>query len=114
MPSVHRKQRSPYWHAAYTLPDGRRTVRSTKCRDKRKALQMAFEFQKATDKAKDGRLSDRQARQVIADIYAIANKEILPHATLREHLNSWLAVKTLEVKSIDITTEAVNDFLKYL
>lgn len=114
MPSVHRKPRSPYWHAAYTLPDGRRTIRSTKCRDKRKALQVAFEFQKATDTAKEGRLAETQARQVIADIYAIANREALPHATVREHVASWLAVKALEVSSVVEHERAAKDFIAYL
>jgi integrase len=114
MPSVHRKPNSPYWHAAYYLPDGRRTLRSTKCTDKRKALQVAFEFQKATDKGKEGRLAEVQARQVIADIYAIANKEALPHATVREHIDSWLAVKALEVSAITEHEGAAKDFLEYL
>ena len=114
MPSVHRIPRSPYWHAAYYLPDGRRTLRSTKCRDKRKALRVAFEFQKATDKAKEGRLAETQARQVIADIYAIANREALPHATVREHIASWLAVKALEVSSTAEHERAAKDFLAYL
>jgi integrase len=114
MPSVHRKPNSPYWHAAYYLPDGRRTQRSTGCRDKRKALQVAFEFQKATDRAKEGRLAEVQARQVIADIYAIANKEAFPNATVREHIASWLAVKALEVSSISEHERAAKDFLEYL
>lgn len=114
MPSVHKKLNSPYWHAAYYLPDGRRTLRSTKCRGKKEALRVAFEFEKATNLAKEGRLAEIQARQVIADIFAIANKETLAHATTREHITSWLSVKALEVSSIAEHERAAKDFLAHL
>ena len=114
MPSVHRKPRSPYWHAAYTLPDGRRTLRSTKCRDKRKALQVAFEYQKAADVGRDGRLAEEQARRVIGDIFAIANHEAMPAATVREHVEAWLEMKEHSVTSVAEHRRAARDFLQHI
>lgn len=114
MPSVHRRERSPYWFAAYILPDGRRTLRSTKQRDKRKALQVAFEYQKASNTGRDGRLSEVQARSVLADIFAIANREALPSATVKEHIENWLAAKRLEVSAIQEHENAAKSLLEYL
>jgi len=42
MASLRKKDRSPFWFACYTLPDGRRTQRSTGTPDKRKALCLAL------------------------------------------------------------------------
>ncbi|MEO7168119.1 MAG: hypothetical protein ABI016_13950, partial [Chthoniobacterales bacterium] len=49
MASLHRDPlgRSPYWYTAFTLADGRRTFRSTKERDRKKAWETALAWDKA-------------------------------------------------------------------
>lgn len=94
MASVHkRKGRSPYWWAAFYLPDGRRTLRSTKQRNKTKAMEVALGWVKASRLAKEQRLTDMQARRVIADIHAIATRETLVQYTAESFIRAWLENK---------------------
>lgn len=95
MASIHRKTNSPYWFCAFYLPDGRRTLRSTGTSDKRKAQAICFEWERASREAKEGRLTEARARDVIATCYAIAHKETLPQATTKDFLASWLKTKEL-------------------
>ena len=81
MASLRKKDRSPFWFACYTLPDGRRTQRSTGTPDKRKALGLALKYEDAAREAGAGRFIEARARRVIADIYALANAEVLPNSS---------------------------------
>ncbi len=42
------------------------------------------------------RLTEEQARKVLADIYALSNKDALPSSTIKEYMESWLKRKELE------------------
>ncbi|MGD0059997.1 MAG: tyrosine-type recombinase/integrase [Verrucomicrobiia bacterium] len=95
MASIHRKKNSPYWHCAFYLPDGRRTLRSTGTSDKRKAKDMCVEWERASREAKEGRLTEARARDTIATIYQLAHKEELPQSTTKDFLESWLKGKDL-------------------
>jgi integrase len=90
-------RRSPFWYCAFFLPDGRRTLRSTGTSDKRKATAICMEWEKASRTGREGRLTETRAREVIADIFSIANQDKLPCATLADFLTSWLHKKSLEV-----------------
>lgn len=68
MAALRRLLKSPYWIACFTLPDGTRTQRSTKSTDRREAQRIANKFEDASDEASEGRLTEVQARKVIADI----------------------------------------------
>ncbi|MBK28388.1 MAG: hypothetical protein CMO77_06105, partial [Verrucomicrobiales bacterium] len=68
MPSLTKKENSPYWYCCFTTPDGKRTKRSTKQTDKKKAIAVCTEFEKATKKAKKGALTENQAIKVVSDI----------------------------------------------
>ena len=98
MASIHRKQNSPFYHAAFYLPDGRRTLRSTGTADRKKALAIALEYEKASGLGRQGLLTDQKAREAIASIYAIANADLLPSSTVGEYLDRWLKVKAIETK----------------
>ena len=93
MASVHRAQRSPFWYAAFYSSDGTRAFRSTKCRKRGAALQVAIEWEKASRQARDGRLTEAQARRVISDIYTIANGEKLTLFTAEGLVKEWLKTK---------------------
>jgi len=116
MASIHRKANSPNWYCAYYLPDGRRTLRSTATGNRRKALSICLEYDKASRLAQDGRLSESRARAAIADIYAIANQEALPTETVKEYLESWLIKKTLEIaeSSSSEYRKAVDNLVRHL
>jgi integrase len=96
--SIHRDTRgkSPFWYACFTLPNGKRTTRSTKQTEKRKAEAVARELQKAARQARDGNLQEFAARKVIGDLYEISNGEPLPSSKIRSYFESWLARKKLE------------------
>jgi integrase len=93
MASLTRKDRSPYWFACFTKPDGTRTKISTKQSDKRKAMGIAVEWERASLKAQQGLLTEAQARSTISSIVEIAVGEPLDFHTVEEWLKHWLAVK---------------------
>lgn len=97
MASIHRMRRSPFWYCAFYLPDGGRTLRSTGTSDKRKATAICMSWEQASRTGREGRLTETRAREVIADIFAIANQDKLPCATLADFLKTWLQKKSLEV-----------------
>lgn len=97
MASIHKVTGSPFWHCFFYLPDGRRTHRSTGASDKRKALGICMKMADASRLAGESRYTEARARETIADIYAIANSERLPSATVKEYLNGWLDRKRLEL-----------------
>jgi integrase len=91
-------RRSPFWYCAFYLPDGTRTLRSTGTSDKRKATAICLEWERASKVGREGRLSELQTRKVMAHIFAVANGETLPSATLADFLATWLRKKSLEVE----------------
>lgn len=98
--SIHRNPRnkSPFWYACFTLPNGRRTMRSTKHTDKRKAEAVCKEWQAAAKKAREGTLQESVARKVISDLYEISNAQPLVSSKVRTFLaETWLKRKKLEV-----------------
>lgn len=69
--------------------DGRRTQRSTKQSDRKKAQAMANAWEKAAKLASERRLGEAQARKVLSDIYEATNGEPLASATARDYLTKW-------------------------
>lgn len=115
MASLRRHPHSPYWSACFTLPDGTRTTRSTKTTDRREAQRIANQFEDAAKDGGSGRLTELQARKVIADIFAIANKDALPSSTVKDYCESWLKRKELESneRTHERYSTAIAHFLEY-
>jgi len=84
------------YSTCFTLPDGRRTQRSTGATDRRKAQRIANEFEDAANEAASGRFIESRARRAIADIYALANVDTLSSSTVADFMDSWLRRKELE------------------
>jgi integrase len=95
MASIHKDPRgkSPYWLCYYTLPDGRRTSRSTKQRDRKKAWAFCLALERASEKAREGELTETTARQILSDILTSTGARALPHDTVRAFAERWLAAK---------------------
>jgi integrase len=93
MPSLRRLSNSPYWTACITLPDGRRTNRSTKTTDRRIALRLANEWDRASKKARAGLLLQEQSRSVLNDILATIGGTPVTSETVDAFLKQWLAGK---------------------
>jgi integrase len=92
------RNRSPYWFACFTLPDGRRTTRSTGVTDKRAAQRIANEMEDTARAGAAGTLNEsgaRTAMRTIGDIYRMATAAALPGATVGDYLNGWLKAKDL-------------------
>jgi integrase len=96
MASIKHHPKSPFWMACFSLPDGRRTTRSTATTDRKEAQRIANHFEDAALEGKLRRLTESRARKTIADIYALANQDILPSSTTHDFLDSWLKRKALE------------------
>jgi len=77
MASLRKKDRSPYYFACFTGPDGRRVQRSTKQAHRKQAQAVANEWEKAAHLASERRFGEAQARRVIADIYQAINRDSL-------------------------------------
>ena len=116
MASLRKKDRSPFWFACYSLPDGRRTQRSTGTEDKRKALTIAIKYEDAAREAAAGRFIESRARKVIADIYTLANTEVLPNSNTRVYFKVWLDRKSLEADDATHTryTGVATQFLDHI
>jgi integrase len=108
--------RSPYWQAIFNLPDGRKTTRSTRTTKKRDAQQIADQFEQASIAGKNSKLTDRQARKTISDIYAIANQDELQSYSTEDYLHNWLERKQLENSELTAEryTSHVDRFLNHL
>jgi len=116
MASLRRTPRSPFWIACFTLPNGRRTNRSTGTTDKKHAQRIANKFEDISNDAGSSRLTEIRARRTIADIFAIANQRSLLSSTIRAFLENWLKRKEREVSE---TTHAkykgvIRTFLRFL
>jgi integrase len=116
MASLRRKDRSPFWFACFTLPDGTRTQRSTGTTDRRTAQRIANEFEDAASHAADGRFIESRARKTIAHIFSLANRENLPSTSAADFLDAWLTRKELEAgdKTHAKYSSVVTQFKEYL
>jgi integrase len=93
MASILRRPSSRYYLACFRDSKGVQHRRSTKETDRKKAAKVAEVFEKmAAGKSK------RHALQASIDqLYRDLYDESLPHATVREYADAWLAVKQPEV-----------------
>ncbi len=116
MASLRKHPKSPYWSACFSLPDGTRTTRSTKCEDRREAQRVANKFEDAAKAGASGRLTELQARRVISDIFVIANKDALASSSTKDFFTAWLKRKELEAgdRTHERYTTAINHALDCL
>jgi integrase len=118
MASIHKDSRgkTPYFYCALTLPNGKRTTRSTKQTDRRKAQAVADSWEKAARMARDGILQDNAARKTISDLYELANGQALPSSKAETYFNSWLGEKKLETAGSTHRKyrDVINRFLSFL
>jgi integrase-like protein len=92
MASIRKHPKSPFWFACITLPDGRQTQRSTKLTDRKKAQQFAEKLEEAGR----GKLVEKQARKIIAEIYQMVNRDTMPGSKARDFFTKWAENKRRE------------------
>jgi len=112
MPAVRKKSRSRYWFGCFTLPDGRRTQRSTKTTNRREALRIASEWEEAARR----RLTEAQARRVLSDIHEVIHGAPLESPTVSAYVDQWLARKRGETTWVTAKfyEHTANEFREWL
>jgi integrase len=112
MASLRRKTNTRYWIACFTDANGIQRQVSTKEISRAKAQKIAEKFESAWR----GKMTEAQARKVLADIYETVRGEKLLHATTRTFLTNWLSSKAHEMAngSLKRYQNAVDKLLDYL
>lgn len=100
MASLHKDPRgkSPFWYCAFSLPDGRRTFRSTKERDRKKAFDICCEWERASGQGRDGAFTEAQARKVLNVILENTGQSPMQTETICSHFTHWISGKELAKK----------------
>lgn len=112
MAALRKKPRSPFWFACFSLPDGRRTQRSTKVTDRRQAMRLAIEWEDAAMR----RITEAQARRVLSDIHEQIHGAALPSPSVTEFVAQWLVRKRGETSVVTHSSyvHATHDFCVFL
>src|SRR5271169_5096354 len=82
MASIKRHPKSPFWMACFTLPDGRRTTRSTGTSEKKDAQRIANHYEDVANEGKAKTLTESRARKTIADFFALSNRDKLASSSI--------------------------------
>lgn len=117
MASIHKRDRSPYWWAAWRDSTGRLYYRSTKQTEKHKALAFALECERAEKHATAGTLTESQARDILASIMdRTQTGDTLRNPKAGAWLLEW--VESKEASKAETTgiryRHTVEDFIRYL
>ena len=78
---------------SFVAADGRRLKKSTKTRDRRKALEFCLLLEKTAMKARRNELTAAQGRKLIAEMVAISSGEQMSAHTVRGWFEEWLSNK---------------------
>lgn len=100
MASLHKDPRgkSPFWYCAFTLPDGRRTFRSTKLTERKRAWELCLQWDKAAEQARGGTFNEAQARKVLNTILESTGQTPMQTETVQGYFTNWLSGKELAKK----------------
>ena len=93
MASVHRRPNSKFWHAAWRGTDGILHLRSTKQKNRSKALSIAVEFERVDKALNNGAMGQSQVRQVFNDILERVGEPAIPTSATNEWLREWIKHK---------------------
>jgi integrase len=85
--------KSPFWYAAFTDPLGRRLKKSTGQTSKSRALEMARTWEKASAEAKELRLTESRAREVISELMRSVGGESLTVFTVEAWFDHFVKGK---------------------
>lgn len=89
------RKRSPYWICCYTAADGRRLKKSTKQRDRVKAMEVCLALERAEGLAARGTLTETRARELIGEVLERTSGDTLPFYTTEAWLRDWLRGKQI-------------------
>ena len=95
MSSLIKRENSPFWFIAYTAADGRRLKKSTKQKDRAKALEVGLALERAETFAARGTLTEARARELIGEVLERTTGEALSFYTAEGWLREWLRGKEI-------------------
>jgi len=112
MASIRRKLGSKYWFACFYREDGTRTQVSTKSTQRKEALKIADDL----ERAHKNKATESQMRRVLSDLNERLTGDPLKSATLTEYVEKWLIEKEVSVARVSFLAyrTAARAFLKYL
>lgn len=105
MASIFKKPRSPFYFAAYRDADGQRRQKTTKTKDRGKAIDFARTLERLAANGRNRVLTESVARQAVSQLVEQSTGEPLQFHTAGAWLDEWLAGKK------GVTTERTR--LKY-
>jgi len=117
MASIHKDPRgkSPFWYCAYTLPNGKRTFKSTKLKDRKKALEFCMGLERASTAGKTGNLTETRAKALIGEIVERAGGDPLVFRSLKDFCAEWLESKVARADGTKVRyKKVIEDFLEHM
>jgi integrase len=115
MASIYRRYKSPFWQCEFRAADGRWLKRSTKLKDKRRALEWCQALQRAQDLIGAGTPPEAQLREIISETMVKVGHG-LTTPTVKSWFEAWLDSRkgTAAPATISKYSTAVHAFLKFL
>jgi integrase len=112
MATVWRHPESRYWTACFRDSSGKQRRVSTKETDRKKALRIAEEYEKAVRT----RRTLRQTQNVLARLHEEVSGEAVSKKSLRAYVAEWLAAKApeIDVRTYDSYSGGLSQLLGYL
>jgi integrase len=112
----HASGRSPFWYAVFRDQTGRRVKKSTKLTSKSKALEMARTLDRAGKEARQHRLTESRARELLGELLEGFGGESLPVFTTEGWLEHFLKQKqkSKAEKTLQQYEGVKENFLKFL
>ena len=108
MASVIKRRKSPYWVACYSLPDGSRLQRSTRTKDKSKAIQIAI----TAESAARNKVTSEAARAIISELVERIHGKPVSNESCGEYFARWVDRRSRELAAA--TVDRFGDVFKSL
>jgi len=100
MASLHKRIKSPFYWAAFTLPDGRRVFRSTKTADRKTAQKLLAAMTEATER----RATADQVQRILSDVHESIHGTPLITVTLVAYARQFLERKKDEAAAVTLAS----------
>ena len=110
------KLRSPFWYACFTDALGRRLKKSTGLTAKSKAMEMARTWEKASAEARQLRLTEARAREVISELMQSVGGDSLTVFTVEQWLADFVKGKrkSRSEKTAERHEQVKGEFMEFL
>lgn len=116
MPSLIKRENSPFWFACFSAADGRRLKKSTKETNRKRALEVALALEQAESMARRGTLTATRVRQLLGEVLERVSGDELPTHTVESWLQGFVQNKTVSASESTLAgyRNAINGFLASL